>query len=188
MMGHARRSVLSASVARQSTWCLQMSGFPRIKVSGVSTDLRRAALLAACWVALRLTQPTEALAQQIAPFVVAGDAIVEPLGGLEGDAVRGRVVAFDPERGNCTICHPVTGGDARAQGTVGPPLAGVGARLSDGQLRLRLVDGTRINPDTVMPAYHRVEGLHRVGAAWRGKPVLGAQDIEDIVAFLATLK
>ncbi len=152
------------------------------------SDLRRTTWLAACWVALCLTQPTDVSAQQVATFVVTGDAILEPLGGLKGDASRGRTVAFDPERGNCTICHPVTGGDPRGQGTVGPPLAGVGARLTEGQLRLRMVDSTRINPETIMPAYHRVEGLHRVGAAWRGKPVLGAQEIEDIVAYLATLK
>ncbi len=150
--------------------------------------LRHALLLAASWVALCLMQPSDVMAQQVVPFVVTGDAIVEPLGGLKGDAARGRVVAFDPERGNCTICHPVTGGDPRAQGTVGPPLAGVGARLTERQLRLRMVDSTRMNPTTVMPAYHRVDGLDRVGAAWRGKPVLGAQDIEDIVAFLGTLK
>ncbi len=129
-----------------------------------------------------------ATAQQVAPFVVAGDAIPTPLTGAKGDAGRGKALAFDPERGNCTICHPVPGGDARGQGTVGPPLAGVGARLSEGQLRLRLVDGTRINPLTIMPPYHRVESLNRVGREWAGKPVLSAAQIEDIVAFLATLR
>lgn len=136
------------------------------------------------WAALS----TFSFGQGVVPFRVIGDAIAEPLAGLAGDAQRGRSVAFDPERGNCTICHQVPGGDARAQGTVGPPLGGVGARLTTGQMRLRLVDGTRINPNTVMPAYHRIDGLNNVGAQWQGKPVLGAQEIEDIIAFLMTLK
>ena len=124
----------------------------------------------------------------LVPFVVAGDGIVAPLGGARGDAARGRAVVFDGERGNCTICHPVPGGDARAQGNVGPMLAGVAGRLTAPQMRLRLVDGTRINPDTVMPPYYRIEGLARVGQAWRGRPVLTGPEIEDIVAFLSTLR
>ena len=129
-----------------------------------------------------------AKAQSVASFNVSGDGIELPLAGLKGDGERGRAIVFDPERGNCTICHPVPGGDARGQGTIGPSLTGVGARLATPQLRLRVVDGTRINPATIMPAYHRVEGLKRVGPAWRDKPVLAAQDVEDVVAFLATLK
>jgi sulfur-oxidizing protein SoxX len=127
-------------------------------------------------------------AQEIARFEIVGDAITAPLAGLVGDAARGRPLAFDPERGNCTICHPVPGGDPRGQGDVGPTLAGVGARLGEGQIRLRVVDGTRINPETIMPPFHRVAGLNRVGAKWAGKPVLSAQEVEDIVAFLMTLK
>jgi sulfur-oxidizing protein SoxX len=135
---------------------------------------------------------TSATAQQpvrtLAPYRVVGDAIPLPLGGEKGDAGRGRAIAFDPERGNCTICHPIPGGKPRLQGDVGPPLAGVAGRLTEGQIRLRIVDGTRINPSTIMPPYHRVEGLHRVGPAWRGKPILGAGEIEDLVAYLMTLK
>lgn len=147
-------------------------------------------VLVAIALALTVSNHVDVRAQTtaIAPYRVAGDAIAEPLAGLAGDAVRGRAVAFDPERGNCTICHPVPGGDARGQGTVGPPLAGVGTRLTTGQLRLRLVDGTRINPDTIMPPYHRITGLNRVAREWAGKPVLTAQEIEDVVAFLATVK
>ena len=125
---------------------------------------------------------------KIASFTIFGDAIKAPLDGFKGDPVRGRTLAYDPERGNCTICHPVPGGDARVQGNVGPPLAGVATRLDEGQLRMRLVDGTKLNPETIMPAYHRIEGLNRVGREFAGKPILDAQKIEDIVAFLATLK
>ena len=73
-------------------------------------------------------------------------------------------------------------------GNIGPPLAGVGARLSAGQMRLRLIDSTLINPQSVMPAYYRVEGLHQVGQNYRGKPILDAQQIEDVIAYLQTLK
>lgn len=127
-------------------------------------------------------------AQGVAAFTVTGGGIEAPLGGLSGDAKRGREIAFDQERGNCTICHPIPGGDARLQGTIGPPLAGVGGRRRAAELRLRVVDGTRINPATIMPPYHRIDGLNKVGAQWRGKPILAAQDVEDLVAFLTTLK
>ena len=152
-------------------------------------DWRWVGVLLACAASVAATTAqAQSVVNGLATFVIRGDAIVEPLTGASGEASRGRTIAFDPERGNCTICHPVPGGDARAQGDVGPTLAGVGARLSAGQLRLRVVDGTRINPDTVMPPYHRVEGLKRVGPRWLGKPVLTAQDVEDVVAFLATLR
>jgi sulfur-oxidizing protein SoxX len=149
-----------------------------------------AAALAAC--ALTLLSATGAVAQQpvrtLAPYRIVEDAIPLPLAGERGNAERGRAIAFDPERGNCTICHPVPGGKPRLQGDVGPPLSGVAGRLTEGQIRLRIVDGTRINPSTIMPPYHRVDGLNRVGPAWRGKPVLSGDEIEDLVAYLLTLK
>jgi len=143
-------------------------------------------LIAAC--VFSTTDASHAQSPNIAPFTVTGDAITAPLSGLKGDVGRGKTIAFDPERGNCTICHPVPGGDARSQGNVGPTLEGVATRQSEGQMRLRLVDGTRINPDTIMPPYHRVEGLNRVGREFIGKPILNAREIEDLVAFLVTLK
>ena len=78
-------------------------------------------------------------------------------------------------------------GEARF-GNIAPTLAGVGAKLSVGQLRLRVADSTRVNPNTPMPAYYRTEGLTQVAAAYRGKPILSAQQVEDVVAFLTTLK
>lgn len=149
---------------------------------------RAAVIGAACVIAFATGIAKPVAPQELAGYRVAGDAIGEPLAGARGDAARGRALAFDPERGNCTICHPVPGGDLRGQGDVGPTLAGVGERLTEGQIRLRVVDGTRINPETIMPPYHRVSGLNRVGAKWVGKPVLSAQEVEDIVAFLMTLK
>jgi sulfur-oxidizing protein SoxX len=143
--------------------------------------LIRAAALAS----LLLAAPA---AGRVAPFVVEGDAIAAPLDGLVGDAARGAAVVRNRETANCLICHAIPDPRERFMGEVGPPLAGVADRLSPGQMRLRLVDPTRLNPAAIMPAYHRVEGLLHVDARWRGQPVLTAQEIEDVVAYLATLK
>ena len=127
-------------------------------------------------------------ASEVAPFVVTGDAIVAPLAGHVGDARRGEAVARNRENANCLICHSIPGTNERFMGDVGPALAGVGARLTPGQIRLRLVDPTLLQENAVMPAYHRVTGLIRVDARYAGQPVLGAQEIEDVVAYLTTLK
>lgn len=127
-------------------------------------------------------------AGRVAPFVVTGDAIEAPLDGLAGDPARGAAVVRNRETANCLICHAIPDPRERFMGEIGPPLAGVGSRLSPGQIRLRLVDPTRLNPAAVMPAYHRVEGLVNVDPRWRGQPVLTAQEIEDVVAYLATLE
>jgi sulfur-oxidizing protein SoxX len=128
----------------------------------------------------------------LVPFKVTGNAIEAPLTDRPGDAARGRDVVLNRNEGGCLLCHavPATPGDERTRfmGNLAPPLAGVGARLSAAQLRLRLVDSMRVNPDTIMPSYYRVEGLNQVAAAFRGKPLLSAQQIEDAVAWLSTLK
>lgn len=121
------------------------------------------------------------------PFAVVGDAIPRPLGGFAGDAVRGEALVRDRERGNCLICHRGADPSEPFQGTIGPPLAGVGARLDAGQIRLRLVDASLLNPQTVMPPYFRTEDLQDVAPAYRGKPALTAQEIEDVVSYLASL-
>jgi sulfur-oxidizing protein SoxX len=123
----------------------------------------------------------------VARFIVVGDAIPEPLSGQPGDPARGRQIVFDRELGNCLICHQVPEAGEPFQGDLGPNLAGVGRRLSRGQIRLRLVDQSRLNPATVMPPYHRIDGLNRVAAKYQGRPVLSAEEIEDVVAYLATL-
>jgi L-cysteine S-thiosulfotransferase len=124
----------------------------------------------------------------VARFTVVGDAIPEPLAGKRGDPARGRRIVLDRELGNCLICHQVPEAGEPFQGDLGPNLAGVGGRLSPGQIRLRLVDQSRLNPATIMPPYHRIDGLNWVAARYRGRPVLSAEEIEDVVAYLATLK
>ncbi len=110
------------------------------------------------------------------------------LTGRPGDAARGRVIVLARERGNCTICHAVPAPDERFHGDLAPGLRGVADRLGENEIRLRVVDGRRLNPDTIMPSYHRVDGLRRVGAAYAGKPLLSAEEIEDVVAYLLTLR
>ena len=121
-------------------------------------------------------------------YAVVGDAIPASLTGRPGDPARGRAIVADRQRGLCLLCHSGPFPEERFQGGLAPSLAGAGSRWSEGQLRLRLVDGRRLNPDTIMPPYYSTEGLTRVAPAWAGKPVLGAGQIEDVVAFLATLR
>jgi sulfur-oxidizing protein SoxX len=135
-------------------------------------------------VGLAFTSPASALDA----YTVVGDAIPAPLGGLAGDAARGRALVLDRTRGNCLICHRVPEPNEPFQGTIGPDLNGVGARLDVGQLRLRLVDASLLNPETVMPPYFRTEGLRDVAPQFRGLPALNAQEIEDVVAYLASLR
>jgi sulfur-oxidizing protein SoxX len=122
------------------------------------------------------------------PFARVGDAIPASLTGAGGDPTRGRKIVVDRRLGACLLCHTGPFPEQKFPGTLAPDLSGAGARWSAGQLRLRLVDPTRLNPDTIMPSYYRVAGLTRVGSAWRGKPILTPEQIEDVVAFLSTLR
>ncbi|MGZ5724794.1 MAG: sulfur oxidation c-type cytochrome SoxX [Caldimonas sp.] len=120
-------------------------------------------------------------------YRVVGDAIAQPLTTAPGDPARGRRIIADRYLGMCLLCHRGPFPE-EAQGTLAPDLAGAGARWSEGQLRLRIVDARRLNPATIMPSYYRIDGLERVGPAWRNQPVLDAQQIEDVIAFLRTLR
>ena len=143
------------------------------------------ALIAAGWaIAMAGAGAQEALL----PFAVAGDAIPAALAGAKGDPVRGRAIVANRQVGLCLLCHSGPFPEERFQGTIAPDLRGAGARWSEGQLRLRIVDAGRLNADTIMPPYYRVEGLNRVAPAHRGKPVLTTQQIEDVVVYLMTLR
>jgi L-cysteine S-thiosulfotransferase len=124
---------------------------------------------------------------QLRAFTVVGDAIPQSLTGQPGDAARGRTVVTDHQKGLCLLCHTGPFPEQRFQGNLAPDLRGAGSRWDEGQLRLRLVDSRKLNPSTVMPAYYRLDGLTRVGGSWQGKPVLSAEEVEDVVAFLLTL-
>jgi sulfur-oxidizing protein SoxX len=118
----------------------------------------------------------------------AEDSMPAPLTKEAGDAVRGRAIVANRQLGLCLLCHSGPLPEERFQGTLAPSLAGAGSRWDAGQLRLRIVDPARINPATIMPAYYRTDGLRRVPAALKGKPILSAQQIEDVVAYLQTLR
>jgi sulfur-oxidizing protein SoxX len=126
--------------------------------------------------------------QGLRPYAVVGDAIPDSLTGTKGDPERGRTIVVNRQVGLCLLCHSGPYPDERFQGTLAPDLKGAGSRSSEGQLRLRIVDASRLNPDTIMPPYYRTEGLARVATAFQGKPVLTAEQIEDVIAHLATLR
>jgi sulfur-oxidizing protein SoxX len=113
------------------------------------------------------------------------DGIESPLAAA-GDPARGREIFVSREGGHCVLCHAVPG--VAIAGDVGPSLAGVGSRLSAPQIRLRIVDITRVNPTAAMPAFHRTEGLVRVAPQYVGKPALDGRQVEDLVAYLGTLR
>ena len=115
----------------------------------------------------------------------AGDAMEAALAD-PGDARRGAEVFRAREQGHCVVCHAAAG--ISPAGNVGPVLDGIGTRLSAGQIRLRIVDITQVKPDATMPAFFRRDGLARVAAACAGKTMLDARQVEDLVAFLASLK
>jgi len=118
----------------------------------------------------------------------AGDSIPASLTGAKGDPARGRAIVANRQVGLCLLCHSGPFPEERFQGNLAPDLSGVGARFSEGQIRLRIVDSTKLNPQSIMPAYYKSEGLARVAPAFRGKTVLTPEQIEDIVAYLTTLK
>lgn len=126
-------------------------------------------------------------AQEMRPYVVVGDAIPASLTGVAGDVARGRAIVTS-RQSTCLLCHSGPFPEEKFQGNLSPDLRGTGARWSEGQLRLRLVDARRINPATIMPPFYEKSGLKRVAAAWRDKPILTAEQIEDVVTYLTTLR
>jgi sulfur-oxidizing protein SoxX len=133
-------------------------------------------------------QVTSASAAGLPPVEIVGDAIPRSLTGKPGDPARGRKLVLDRQHGLCLLCHTGPFPEERFQGTLAPDLRGAGTRWSEGQLRLRIVDSRRLNADTVMPSYYRTDGLTRVARPWEGRPVLSAQEIEDVISFLKTLR
>ncbi len=124
----------------------------------------------------------------LVPYKIVGDAIPQSLTGAKGDPARGRSIVANHNTGLCLLCHSGPFPQDKFQSNLAPDLAGAGARWNEGQLRLRIVDASKLNPDTIMPPFYRTDHLIRVPAAFRGKPVLTAMDVEDVVAYLMTLK
>jgi sulfur-oxidizing protein SoxX len=131
----------------------------------------------------------DATAQGVKPYAVVGDAIPASLTGKPGDARRGRTIVANRTVGLCMLCHSASViPEEKFQGDLAPDLAGAGSRWNIGELRLRIVDASRFNADTIMPAYYKTNGLTRVASNFAGKTILSAEQIEDVIAYLATLK
>ena len=150
-------------------------------------DLTGVALVAAL-VLLAPPGVQSASADDLVEYEIVNGAIPEPLTNRSGNPARGREIVRDIRNATCLICHQMPISEEPDQGDIGPPLHGVGNRLTPGELRLRIVDSQAINPDTIMPPYYRVEGLYRVGEAYRGRPIYSAQQVEDVVAYLSQLR
>ena len=126
----------------------------------------------------------------LASLIYCGDVdeIPYPLNGLAGDAQRGAEAFAAREGGHCVLCHMVDTSNAEFQGNIGPDLSGVGSRLSAAQLRLRIMDYDQVKLGATMPPYFRTKSLNQVAPDYAGKTLLTAQDIEDIITYLGTLK
>ena len=135
--------------------------------------------------ALYLSGPVGA---EMVNYTIKDGGIAAPLTGNRGNPVKGLKTAIGRKKGNCLACHKMPVPDQLFHGEVGTDLRGAGDRYSQAQLRLRLVDSKKINPATSMPAFHRTTGLHRVPKQWKGKTILSAQEIEDVLAYLLTLR
>lgn len=148
----------------------------------------KATALALALAALSLATPAPAHAGAVS-LAMVGDGIPQPLpGATPGDAARGRAIVANRQIGLCLLCHTAPIPEERFQGNLATDLRGAGQRWSTAQLRLRIADASRINPDTIMPSYYKTDGLQRVASAHEGKTILTAQQIEDVVAWLQTLK
>lgn len=139
--------------------------------------------------ALCMSAVSPALAQDpVSPRASAGQGLPQPLTDIPGNADRGRALATARDRGNCVACHVIPAPDEATHGNLGPSLKGLADRQNEAQIRARIVDARALNPASAMPSYHRTEGLTRVAKALEGRPVLSVQEVEDMVAFMMTLR
>ena len=137
-------------------------------------------------------------AEDVAPTAVSytDGAVEQSLTGVAGDAANGRLIVGDKKQGNCVACHEVSDlADVPFQGNIGPMLDGAGERWSEAELRGIVANAKVMFEGSMMPSFYRTEGYIRPGNAYTGKaaddtfgPLLSAQKVEDVVAYLATLK
>jgi len=139
-------------------------------------------------VALLLGVSTASFASSSQAPIWSGDSIVSPLSSVPGDAAKGRAIVTSRQTGLCLLCHNGPFPEERFQGNLAPEMGVSVGRLSEAQLRARMVDASRFNPGTIMPSYYSTAGLSRVAAKFEGQTILSGQQIEDVVAFLVSLK
>ena len=137
---------------------------------------------------LAMLVSVDATAQTLVPYKIENGTIAQSLTGVKGDPAKGRAIVVERQKGLCLLCHSGPFPEERFQGDLAPSLAGTGSRMSEGEIRLRMVDSTKVNEKTIMPPYYRSEGLERVAANYKAKTLLNAQEIEDVIAFLVSLK
>lgn len=143
----------------------------------------------ACLAVMLALAASSAVAQQeLRSYIIVRDSIPDSLTGKPGDPARGRAIVANRAVGLCLLCHTASIPEERFQGNLAPSLAGTGSRWTEGQLRLRMVDSARLKADTIMPPYYRLDHLQRVAKNFADMPVLNAEQIEDVVAYLVTLK
>ena len=138
---------------------------------------------------LTATTATMASAAELVSYKVVDDTIPASLTGKSGDAANGKKIYLNRKKGNCLACHVTKDmADQPFHGNVGPPMDGVAGRYTEAELRMRIVNPKVMNPDTIMPAFYRADGFHRVLKKFQGKTVISAQEVEDIIAYLMTMK
>ncbi len=137
---------------------------------------------------LAVLMSVDAQAQTLVPYQIENGAIATSLTGQPGDPAKGRTIVVERQKGLCLLCHSGPFPEERFQGDLAPSLAGTGSRLSEGEIRLRMVDSTKVNEKTIMPPYYKMDGLGRVAASYKAKTLLEPQEIEDVIAFLVSLK
>lgn len=163
---------------------MRKAGSTRSRVRSLASAVpAKAKIVVGVWFALT----SGAWSDELRAYTIVDDAIPVSLTGTPGDMARGRAIVV-ARQNTCLLCHSGPFAEQTSQGDLAPSLAGTGSRWSAGQLRLRMVDASRLNAATIMPSYYRVDGLERVATTQRGKPILSADQIEDVVAYLATLR
>jgi sulfur-oxidizing protein SoxX len=150
--------------------------------------VKRNLAIAAISISLALLLSLPASAAGLVKYKINNDEIAASLTGKAGDPVNGKKLTINRKKGNCLACHSMPIPEQAFHGNIGPDLKGISSRYSEGELRLRIVNPNVLNSGTIMPAFYRVDGLHRVIKKFAGKPIISAQDVEDIVAYLMTLK
>ncbi|MHA1546132.1 MAG: sulfur oxidation c-type cytochrome SoxX [Alphaproteobacteria bacterium] len=130
-----------------------------------------------------------AAADQHPKLKIVDDGVPVSLTGQAGDAASGMKIMINRKQGNCLACHVISKmSNQPFHGEIGPSLDGVAGRYNEAQFRLILANSKKVFDGTIMPAFYRDEGFSRTAKKFKGKTILSAKQIEDVIAFLLTMK